>query len=127
MNECALSHLSSCSSCSLSSARFGLLRPVSMASQSSVKNTKSYRDRNNKNSRKTQVYVWSSCSSLKVGKTRLTGSHPVTDSGDDGEQVLGFPLQQDHSELLSAALAGMVQHHVEKVTQFVGDACVLER
>lgn len=58
--------------------------------------------------------------------TYLRGSHPVTKSGDDGVKVLDFPFQQNHSGLLLADRSGMVQHHVENVTQFVGDACILE-
>lgn len=71
--------------------------------------------------------------SWKQGETRsckrrrcCTCSHQITNSGNDGVQDLDFALQQHHSGMLSALLVGMVQHHVEKVTQLGGDAGVLE-
>lgn len=50
---------------------------------------------------------------------------PITDSGDDGVQILDLAFQQHHSGTLSAVLVGMVQHHIEKVTQLGGDALVM--
>lgn len=54
-------------------------------------------------------------------------SDPVTNSGDDGVQVLDFAFQHHHPVTLSALLVWMVQHHVEKVTELGRDASVLER
>jgi len=42
---------------------------------------------------------------------------PVTDFVYDGVQVLHFPFQQNHSWTVLAVLAGMVQQHVEKITE----------
>lgn len=50
---------------------------------------------------------------------------PITNSGNDGVQILHFLSQQHHSGSLSAVLAGMVQHHIEKVTKLAGDARVM--
>lgn len=57
----------------------------------------------------------------------LRGSYPVANPGDDGVQILHFPLQQEHPGTLSAGLIRVVQHHVQKVPQFAGDARVLQK
>lgn len=57
----------------------------------------------------------------------LRGSYPVANPGDDGVQILHFPLQQHHPGTLSAGLIRVVQHHVHKVPQFAGNARVLEK
>lgn len=55
------------------------------------------------------------------------GSYPVANPGDDGVQVVHFPLEQEHPGPLPAGLIRVVQHHVQEVPQFAGDARVLEK
>lgn len=57
----------------------------------------------------------------------VSGSYPVTHSGDDGVHVLDFTFQQHHPGTLSAVLVGMVQHHVEEVAELGCDARVLKK
>lgn len=56
----------------------------------------------------------------------LRHSHPITDSGDDGVQVLDVAFQQHHPRALSAVRVWMVQQHVEEITELGRDAAVLE-
>lgn len=42
-------------------------------------------------------------------------------------QILHFALQQEHPGTLPAGLMRVVQHHVQEVPQFAGDARVLEK
>lgn len=58
------------------------------------------------------------------GHTVVCEKHqvPVTNSGDDGVQVLDFTLQQHHSGTFLAVLVWMVQHDIEKVPELGSDA-----
>lgn len=94
---------------------------MSIASQSSVKNTRScqqnmtrhvVKEPENKSQKHCRLFF-----SLL--------SYPITHPADDGVQILDFTFQQHHSGTLSAVLVGMVQHHIEEVTDLGCDTCVL--
>lgn len=54
-------------------------------------------------------------------------SYPVTDSGDDGVQVLEFKFQQHNPGTLSTVRVRMVKHHIEEVLELVSDAGILKK
>lgn len=61
------------------------------------------------------------------GLTVICEKHkvPITNSANDGVQVLDFAFQQDHSGTVFAVLVRMVQHHVEKITEFGSDTGIM--
>lgn len=69
------------------------------------------------------------CTHRSVGTQlpRWRGSYPVANPGDDGVQILHLLLKQHHPGTVSAGPVWVVQHHVQKVPQFAGDARVLEK